>query len=749
MTDGPSPVEAVFEDAFNRHTAGQIDGARQRYRAVLDRDPDHVESLHLLGLITAQSGDLAEGAAMIRRAMARAPGCAPHHNSLALAYRLAGQTEAAAAEYARAAALRPDSAEIQNNLASLLLELGQTEAAAVHFRRAADRAPEMPEIWLNLAMALTDSGAGQDAEAAFRRALSARRDFAPGYAGYGRWLTAHRRWTEARRHLREAVRLDPSAAAAWTNLGIACLGLGDAAEAESCYRAALVADPGFAGAHYNLGCLLAGQGAGQGAGKGRADAAIASHERAVAADPTHGAARLAACMARLPILYDSEAEVTARRADYLLALEDLAAAAADPAVARTVAAAIGAAQPFFLPCQGQNDRVPQRRYGELACRVLAASQPAAPLAARPSGGERIRIGIVSGFFGDHTIFRLFLEGWLTQIDRARFDVVGFHTGTLSDADTARAAGWCRLMHGLSSRDAWRAAVVAAAPHVLLYPEIGMDPVAAWLAAQRLAPVQCAAWGQPETTGLPTIDAFLSSEAMEPPDADGHYTEPLVRLPGLGIWYAPDEPPSSRTSRADLGLAEGMPVFWSGQALHKYAPAYDWIYPRIARAVGECRFVFIGFAPAARVTRAFEDRLDRAFAASGLDGARYRVMLPPMPQDRFAAAVGTADAILDTPGWSGGRSTLDCLAQNPAIVTWPGPFLRGRHTAAILRSMGCHATIAATLDDYVGIATRLALDRPWRDEVRRSVASGKERVFRDTAPIRALEAFLTETVRGRG
>ena len=117
----------------------------------------------------------------------------------------------------------------------------------------------------------------------------------------------------------------------------------------------------------------------------------------------------------------------------------------------------------------------------------------------------------------------------------------------------------------------------------------------------------------------------------------------------------------------------------------------------------------------------------------------------MPQQRFIAAVGLADVILDTPGWSGGRSTLDCLAQNPAIVTYPGPLMRGRHTAAILRRIGCEATIAGSLEEYVAIAARLGLDVAWRTQIRATMAEGKHRVFRDTGAIRALERFLVAAV----
>jgi predicted O-linked N-acetylglucosamine transferase (SPINDLY family) len=125
-----------------------------------------------------------------------------------------------------------------------------------------------------------------------------------------------------------------------------------------------------------------------------------------------------------------------------------------------------------------------------------------------------------------------------------------------------------------------------------------------------------------------------------------------------------------------------------------------------------------------------------------------MILPPMPQDRFLDAMGLADVVLDTPGWSGGKSTLDGLVQNPAIVTLPGRFMRGRHTAAILRRIGCEATIAGSEDEYVAIAARLGRDRTWRSEIRQAMAQGKHRVVCDLSYMRALEAFLADAVERR-
>jgi protein O-GlcNAc transferase len=733
-------TETKFLQALGHHEAGRLDEARALYRGILARESGHAESLHLLGLMTAQSGDPAAGIRMIMRAMGLAPGRAPHHNSLALAYRMLGRGEDAAGEYRAAAAMRPRSAEIRNNLAAVLGELGQHEEAVAQYRIAAECAPGEAEIWCNLADALAGSGDPAQIEACYRRAITLKPDFAHAVSNFARWLTNLGRWTEADRWLREAVRLAPDDARPRNNLGIVSQELGRVAEAEAHYRQALALDPGFAVAHTNLGCLLSGE--------GRADEAVSCHEAAIAADPLNGAARLALCMAQLPILYRTVPEIEARRGDYLAALENLTTAVRDPDVARCVAAAIGGSQPFFLPYQGRNDVVPQTVYGQLACRLMADAYKPAALTPRPKRGERIRLGIVSGFFQDHTIFKLFLEGWLTQIDRDRFEIIGFHTGRVADAQTALAASWCdRFVSDRPSAAAWRQAVSDVAPHVLLYPEIGMDPVAGRLAAQRLAPVQCVAWGHPETTGMPTIDYFLSAALMEPPDADAHYTEHLIRLPNLGLYYVPDDNAGPPLDRASLGLDPAIPVYWSGQALYKYSPEYDTSFPCIAAAVGHCQFVFIGFAKSAAVTAAFRKRLDRAFASEGMDASRYCVMLPPMPQHRFIAAVGAADVILDTPGWSGGKSTLDCLAHNPAIVTLPGPFMRGRHTTAILARIGCEETITGSPEEYIAIAARLGLDTAWRERVRGIMAAGKHRAFRDTATIRALEDFLTAAVAG--
>src|SRR5262249_36956635 len=110
--------------------------------------------------------------------------------------------------------------------------------------------------------------------------------------------------------------------------------------------------------------------------------------------------------------------------------------------------------------------------------------------------------------------------------------------------------------------------------VLFYSDIGMDSHTYSLAFHRLARVQCVTWGHPVTTGVPNIDYFLSSELLEADDADGHYTEHLVRLPSLPTYYyRPQMPPQSR-SRADYGLPGEGSLYLCPQSLFKFHPDFD-------------------------------------------------------------------------------------------------------------------------------------------------------------------------------
>ncbi|HMA56798.1 MAG TPA: hypothetical protein VKP52_08795 [Pseudolabrys sp.] len=94
--------------------------------------------------------------------------------------------------------------------------------------------------------------------------------------------------------------------------------------------------------------------------------------------------------------------------------------------------AIGSRHPFLLAYQGENDRALQKDYGDMISRIVAQSFSPAPLPPPPAPGEVIRVGIVSSFFYRHSNWKIPIKGWVSQLDRNRFHVTGYHLGAIRD-----------------------------------------------------------------------------------------------------------------------------------------------------------------------------------------------------------------------------------------------------------------------------------------------------------------------------
>ena len=99
----------------------------------------------------------------------------------------------------------------------------------------------------------------------------------------------------------------------------------------------------------------------------------------------------------------------------------------------------------------------------------------------------------------------------------------------------------------------------------------MAPMTTKLACLRLAPTQVAAWGHPETTGLPTIDYYLSADDFEPPDAQANYREKIVALPHLGCTYGRQNVSGVVPDLEMLDVAQDAPLLLCPGTPFKYAP----------------------------------------------------------------------------------------------------------------------------------------------------------------------------------
>ncbi len=682
-----------------------------RARAIVDPlaanpalDPaTRARALHLAARIAEVQGDLDTTVARLESAAALVPRDAQLWVDLGLALAAGGNPARARPALERALALDARQPRVWNNLGSALWALGERGPSIEAFRRATTLAPDYAHAFANLGTALHEAGDAASAEQALQRAIA----LEPGNVGALATLASMRQHSgqlpEAIRLYIEAVRRSPGDANLCVLLARALAAADDVEGARRVFAEALRRDPRTLRAH--IGNALS-----------------------------------------LPSVPADEAEVARNRAGYAEGLSTLEREL--PVAAQGLAhdERVDALRwcNFLLAYQGEDDRELQRRYGRLVESLTGADAPPMRAPREPRG--RTRVSFVSSFFRDGTIGRYFAS-WITDVDRSRYEVVVYHLHPVEDALVAGLRGHADVFRALTGAkpSTVARALRQDAPDVIVYPELGMDASMFVLGSLRLAPLQCAGWGHPVTTGFPAIDLFFTSDAMEPPGGEQHYTETLVRLPGIGTRYAMPEAPLA-LSRAELDLPEDRVLFLCPQSVFKMHPRDDARLVEVLRRVEGTMLVLFA-DPNPFLQQRFQQRFVRSLDEAGVDPARV-LALPSMRHDRYMAVNAACDAMLDTSRWSGGNTSLDAIAAGLPIVTQPGTLMRARQSAGMLRLMGLDALVAGDDEAFYALAARLARDRAFRDAQSRAMVEARARIFDDPAPVPALYRAIDAALAAR-
>jgi protein O-GlcNAc transferase len=680
----PIALQSSLQQAVQHLHLGQLVQAKLLLERILALQPKQPEALHFLGLALMRTQDYAEATVRLQQVVT----------------------------------LRPQWAEAHSNLSVALQQQERIDEAVFYCQKALTLKPELLSTWHHLSTLLVHQGKPHEALAALQSLLARKPDFPGANNELGYILRSLGRLDEAVEAWRRESLLQPKDPIALINIGNVTFELGYTEEAVGYYR------------------------------------------RCAALQPLNGLAHWRSLLT-LPILYKETAEIETWRTRFTEGLEELIRTT-DLTVAQQRQAAIGGARTwcnFHLPYQGKNDSHLQAVYGNFLHRLMTTEYPQWSTARVPDiSSGKIHIGYLSAHLCEHSGAQWAL-GWLQNHDRSQFVIHCYHIGTKLDAVTERFRELSDYFHHIPGSRELSDRVLQDIPnaleaichqllndnlHVLVYTDIGMFPLSTQLAALRLASIQCTAWGHPVTSGLPTVDYYLSSEAMEPPDGDAHYTETLVRLPGLGLCLPKPQLAALAPTRQDLGLPSDRVLYLSSQSTFKYLPQYDYLFPRIATQVEKAHFVFIA-NPSVGITEQFRQRLETAFAAADMNGKEYITFLPRLDRAGFRELHHCIDVCLDTIDWSGGNTTLVALAYHRPVVTIPGQFMRGRHTSAMLQILGVTETIASDLETYVEIAVRLGCDINWRTEIGGRIAAGQDRLFDDRGCVAALETFFQEAV----
>jgi predicted O-linked N-acetylglucosamine transferase (SPINDLY family) len=546
---------------------------------------------------------------------------------------------------------------------------------------------------------------------------------------YGAVLQVLGRTDKAIKEFRKSVSLAPQHPVSWINLALLYAGDGRLEEAlEPAREAARRAPASAEAARVAAQCELE---------VGDLGASIEAFRRLESITSPPDRWRFVRSIAWPPVM-DSREQIATRLEQVNRALDDLIAR---PAAIADPLHEVGMAG-FYMAYQGFDDTQTQKKIADAFRFASPGLEWRAPhVARRRSAGGKIRVAIVSRHLNNHTIGKLNI-GIAQKLDRDRFDVIVMRPPCerdfLASAFDECADAVVTLPFDLPAA---RQAVAQAELDAIFYPDIGMDIFTYYLAFARLARVQFTTWGHPVTTGIPNVDYYLSTRHAEPPDGQRFYSERLVEMESPPSFYYRPRPPSSFDIRAHLGVGPDERIYASTQTIYKMHPDFDDALVEILRRDSRGRVVLIAAQRAG-----WNDKLRRRLERAGPDVASRIHLMPAISLPDYLAALGTADALLDTFHFGGGCSSYESFGMSAPVVTLPGERMRARVTAALYARMGQSRWVASSVDEFVKLALELAhASDGERQARRREIAESAGAFLENEAVIREYEEFIAAAV----
>lgn len=677
-----SNISEAIVSAFQFYQTGNLSHAEWSCQHILQQQPNSTEALDLLGRMAHQAGKLKEAIAYYQKLIALLPDYAEAYYNRGSVLHSLGQLVDAIADYQQAIKLQPDYTEAHYNLGYAFHQQGNLPAAIEHYQQAISLNPNNADAHTNLAHILQHQGQIEAAITHYQQAIAIKPDVPEIFYNLGNLLRQQKQLDAAIIQYQWASALNPNYIDAHLQLGASLQSLGKYEEAIVCYQQALTLEPNFLDTYLKLGWALMHL--------SRFEEATDCFQQALILNPEHPEV-----YQKLALSLASQNKLEEAITYFQKALQ---------------------LNPNFVEVYWQS---------HLLLPILYDTQ------------EQIQ-----------SWRQRFCRGLNHLIQQSDFNTAegnSYYIGSKADL-TTEYFNYCsdNFYHIYGNLDDLCKQVIADKLHILVFTDIGMDSLTTYIAGLRLAPLQCMTWGHPVTSGLPTIDYFLSSDLMEPQNAQSHYCEKLVRLPNIGICYQKPDVSELTKSRSELNLREDAIIYLCCQSLFKYLPQFDSIFAQITQRVPQAQFAFISH-PVAAITTQFKSRLTRAFAISKLNYEDYCVILPRLERIDYFNLNLLSNVFLDTFSWSGGNTTLEAIACGLPIVTCPGELMRGRHSYGILKMMGITETIAQDEMEYVDIAVRLGVDTNWRQEIVQKIYERHHLLYDDKTCVTALEDFYQRVV----
>lgn len=718
---------------------GQLSEAEAAFREALRLRGRFPDALHNLGTLLLTLGRFAEAETCGRKAVRLRPDGWQAQTLLGDALGALGRWTEAETCHRAAVRLNPSAANVFTRLGYTLTQLDRSAEAESCYREASRLAPNSADARNNLGCCLKDLGRAAEAEPCFREALRLRPNSPATLANLADALRTLERYQEAETCCRAALQIEPDFADAHSTLGSILGAVGRLPEAEAACGRALQLRPNFALAHNNLGWIMAK--------RDRNAEAVVCFRNALRLKPNfpEGANNLAHALTRLGHLDEAEAHLESilrLRPNFLEAqvnLGNLRLAQCRPREAIQQYNHVLAQDPHFTSAwRGLLDALPylpgldpresldtHTAFG----RAMAEMATKKPLTNDRHPDRRLRVGWLSSDFHDHPVGRN-LELFFRHRNKAAFETYCYADirtpSPLTDWFRDQSDMW-RSISGLT--DAAVAELIRGDRiDIMIYLAGRFDRNRPEIAAWRPAPVQVSLFDA-ATSGLADMDYFISDRIMIPARPVEKFTERPLRLPNFYLHAPPADSPTPGAPPA-LSRSVTFGCFHNPTKLNADVLA---LWARLLRRIPDARLrvKYMDFFAAEDSRKSFRTRLGAEFS-DRVDFVTTRTLT-----GKHLAEYNEIDIALDPFPFNGSTASFEALWMGVPVVALAGDTHMGRWAASMLTKVGLHDLIAASPEEYVEIAARLAGDhgrlvelrQGLRERVRRSVLCDGPRTTR--------------------
>lgn len=356
--------------------------------------------------------------------------------------------------------------------------------------------------------------------------------------------------------------------------------------------------------------------------------------------------------------------------------------------------------------------------------------------------KKIRIGLLSRYFSAHSNTQAF-EGLIHYLDRDRFELVLIHRhSTVVDNIQLSLNGLAdEVVYLPESLEYSLVMLSLLSLDILFFTDLGMEPYDFMIPALRSCPIQVTGWGLPHTSGMVSIDYYLSSNLLETPKHQEEYTEHLVLLDGLPCCFMAKNLSYRKLDRDYFMLPSEKVLLGCTQNFWKIHPDFDLILEEVANRLSDVVFVFVETS----IEGSNQSFLER-FAKRAPQAYSQSIFLARTNTQDFLPLCDCIDILLDTPYYGAGVTAYMSMYVGSPTVCFSGNRLRDSTTAAIYRYLSIkNAPIASSIQDYIGKVVNLAQDFELRFQIKKDTVAAAHHLYDNQEYVRSFERFCMNLV----